>query len=195
MRILSLPIAITIALSASSAFAEISEKDKEVTKNFLLAFNNECNLQEQQFNPDEHMEKFTFTYDQAQTEKLTYELYQFRCNQGAYNSRSVFYTYDQYQGPLALSFAQPALNIRYRDEGYERVDTLEVIGYKSVPTLTNANFTPETLVLTEYMKWRGVGDAASYSEYHFKDGEFILKTFDLDASYDGEHNLERVIDF
>ncbi|TIV72916.1 MAG: DUF1176 domain-containing protein, partial [Mesorhizobium sp.] len=44
-------------------------------------------------------------------------------------------------------------------------------------------------------KWRGVGDASSSGTYLFRNGDFSLVQYDVDASYDGEINPQTIIDY
>ena len=46
-----------------------------------------------------------------------------------------------------------------------------------------------------FAKWRGVGDASSSGSYLFRDGDFTLTKYDVDASYDEEINPETILDY
>ena len=59
----------------------------------------------------------------------------------------------------------------------------------------NSGYDEDTKTITSYSKWRGVGDASSAGTWIFRNGEFALVKYEVDASYDGEINPETVIDF
>ena len=61
--------------------------------------------------------------------------------------------------------------------------------------LANSSYDEATMSITSNAKWRGVGDASSAGTWIFRDGEFTLVRYDVDASYDGEINPETVLDF
>ena len=54
---------------------------------------------------------------------------------------------------------------------------------------------PATRTVTSHSKWRGLGDASSSGQWLFHNGRFILKSYDADASYDGEINPQTVLDY
>jgi hypothetical protein len=60
--------------------------------------------------------------------------------------------------------------------------------------LTNSSYDEATKSIMSNAKWRGVGDASSAGTWIFRDGEFALVRYDVDASYDGEINPEPVFD-
>lgn len=44
-------------------------------------------------------------------------------------------------------------------------------------------------------KLRGVGDASPNGVWTFRDGNFVLVKYDVDASYDGEIEPQTVVDY
>jgi hypothetical protein len=59
----------------------------------------------------------------------------------------------------------------------------------------NSSFDEASQTITSASKWRGVGDASDSGTWIFRNGEFTLVKYDVDASYDGEVNPETVLDF
>jgi hypothetical protein len=139
--------------------------------------------------------RFRYSYDSAGAPESVARLYRFLCGRGAYNESHVFIMADANQ-LKAVSFATPELDIRYEDDDYEKaVQSITVNGFRAVQELVNSDFDPGTLTLTSFAKWRGVGDASSVGTWILRDGEFSLTRYEVDASYDGEINLEPVIDY
>jgi hypothetical protein len=64
-----------------------------------------------------------------------------------------------------------------------------------VAELVNSFYDPDSRTLTSWSKWRGVGDASATGKWLFRDGEFTLVRYDVDASYDGEINEQTVLDY
>ena len=101
---------------------------------------------------------------------------------------------DEYEEVRQIHFAAPQLDITYPDDDYESSSyKLRVTGFTARPTLVNSSFDPETASVHEFSKWRGLGDASSVGEWTFSDGEFVLETYDIDASYDGLIEHKRVV--
>ncbi len=140
--------------------------------------------------------RFRYSYDSASAPESSARLYRFLCGRGAYNESHVFIMADPSNQLRAVSFATPDLDIRYQDDDFEKaVDSITVVGFRAVQELVNSDFDPATLTLTSFAKWRGVGDASSVGTWILRDGEFSLTRYEVDASYDGEIDLEPVIDY
>ncbi len=126
----------------------------------------------------------------------TARLFRFNCGQGAYNSDEVYYLADDIGGFRQLQFARPELDIRYENEDSEgKVESVSIIGYRSTDRLVNSFYDDKSMTLQFFAKWRGMGDASSSGSYLFRDGDFALTKFDVDASYDEEINPETVLDY
>ncbi|MBG1231651.1 DUF1176 domain-containing protein [Aestuariivirga litoralis] len=121
------------------------------------------------------------------------ELYLFSCQMAAYNESFVAYLSDDVEGLRRISFAQPHLKLVYEGEGDQKLKSLAVDGYQSTDQLTNAEFDSKTGEISEFAKWRGIGDASSSGTWKFVDGQFVLKTYDVDATYDENENPVEVI--
>ena len=141
---------------------------------------------------------FTITYHQdgaakgEPDQKVT--LYVFECEMAAYNATEVFYLYDAL-GLHALSFAEPHLNITHPpgDEEGKVVKSMKLDGFTATQMLTNAEYDDKTKSISSFAKWRGIADASSNGLWTFRQGEFVLKDYDVDATYDGEQNPVSVI--
>ena len=59
----------------------------------------------------------------------------------------------------------------------------------------NATFTPATKSITSVSCGRGPCDASDRGTWVFEHGRFVLEVYDVDATYDGQINPVRVVDF
>ncbi len=121
------------------------------------------------------------------TEPQTATLYRALCMRGAYNSVHAFFL-DQGYGLEPLAFAEPNLDIAYSDEEQTGVDEIAVDGFSAKPLLVNAEFEPQARAITTYSAWRGLGDAYASAVYAFEEGGFVLASFEVDPTYDGEQD-------
>lgn len=133
-------------------------------------------------------------YDASGSKVKTDIVYQFFCSSGAYNRRFV---YLKKIGDVfdTLSFATPELQIEYEDRHDEKVEEIKIIGFASYLSLTNSFLDLGNLKLIEKSYWRGLGDAYHRSTYLYSDGQFILKSFEVDASYDGEVEPQLILNY
>jgi len=123
-------------------------------------------------------------------------LFRFFCTSGAYNEIHVYYLADEANGVRELHFAVPELDIQYENGNSEgKVEAINVIGFRSEGQLINSTYDDATKTITSHGKWRGVGDASSNGTWLFRNGDFSLVQYDVDASYDGEVNPETVVDY
>ncbi|WP_181318184.1 DUF1176 domain-containing protein [Pseudogemmobacter blasticus] len=115
-------------------------------------------------------------------------LWQFRCDQGAYNSVDVFLLKTEYDGIRPVALARPEIKAEYVDpeDSESAVKAITVIGWGADATAINAGFDPATGMLTTHALWRGLGDAYSDGTWVLKNGGFVLVRYEVDASYDGE---------
>jgi hypothetical protein len=145
--------------------------------------------------PEEYAFTFKADYDEPDDPERPFRLYKFFCSAGAYNEQAVFMAWDELEGIRTVYFARPELDIEYADEESEEVARLSVTGIAADSTLTNATYDPATRTISQTGYWRGIGDASSTGIYVFDSGDFSLVTYDVDASYDGEVNPVRVLDY
>jgi hypothetical protein len=115
-------------------------------------------------------------------------LYAFSCMMAAYNETSVFYLDAGALGLARVSFARPHLDIAYADAESAKLKSMRIDGYEATSELTNAAFDPKTNAITEFSKWRGIGDASSSGTWTFQDGQFVLQDYAVDPTFDGEQN-------
>ena len=110
------------------------------------------------------------------------------CSTGAYNIMSVAMSVDAYGEATPLPFARPVFEYEYEDEENTRLKFLRATGIMAQPTVTNAGFDEKTRILTTMGKWRGLSDAFDSATYRLTDDGFVLETFEVDATYDGDHS-------
>ena len=123
-------------------------------------------------------------------------LFRFFCSMGAYNITHVYYLHNELDGLRELHFATPDVDVRYVDDNPEgAVDSVNIIGYLAADRLVNSAFDEATLSIASHSLWRGVGDASSSGLWIFRDGQFTLVKYEVDASYDGEINPQTVLDY
>lgn len=147
--------------------------------------------------PEVYDLEYRYSYETADEPAHPLRLYRFFCNAGAYNEVHVYLTWDSSSGLQALSFAQPDLDIAYVNGASfaGAVESIAIRGMISTLTLVNSWYDPQSQTIYSDSHWRGLADASSQGAYVFRDGGFVLATYDVDASYDGEMNSFRVIDY
>ncbi|WIY54369.1 DUF1176 domain-containing protein [Devosia sp. YIM 151766] len=189
-----LPLA---ALSLSPALAQESSLQKQAQKLHALAGGEYCAPVEGGYVPDDAYSEWTFSYqpdwgDDAPEVEVT--LIRIFCGAGAYNLQHAYYIQRQYEGLTPLPFAAPSVEAHYAegDDIDSGLESLAVTGMKADLILVNSEFDPETRTITAHALWRGIGDASSTGIWQFKDGDFVLVRYEVDASYDGEVNPELV---
>ncbi len=123
-------------------------------------------------------------------------LFRFFCSMGAYNITHVYYLHTDLDGLRELQFAMPDIDVRYVDDNPDgQVESVNVVGYLAADRLVNSAFDEATLSISAHSLWRGVGDASSSGFWIFRNGDFTLVKYEVDASYDGEINPETILDY
>lgn len=121
----------------------------------------------------------------AERKATLFEIY---CMSGAYNTSNLYVLKDAENKLSLVSFASPTFDVAYV-EGDETETKLKhdplVTGFSTSFLLTNPSFDEKTLTLSEYAKWRGIGDAWSAGDWQFRDGQFVLTRFEVDPIYEG----------
>jgi Protein of unknown function (DUF1176) len=146
--------------------------------------------------PDIHEFKYRESSDEADQPDRTVTVYRFFCTRAAYNETHVYFMKNSFEELQPLAFAEPAIHVDYENEDSEgKVLAVKIIGMESHNQLVNSEIDPAKKAVTSFSKWRGVGDASSSGIWIFKDGSFVLSTFEVDASYDGEINPKTVLDY
>jgi hypothetical protein len=128
-------------------------------------------------------------------------LYQYNCTIGAYNTGHAFFTVTQDDGIKPVQLAQPTFRVTYEggkgpdsEQNEEVVKAITLTGMTAYPTVANAEVDAATGTIRSNGYWRGIGDASSIGAWQLVEGEFTLVRFEVDASYDGEVNLQTVWD-
>jgi hypothetical protein len=139
--------------------------------------------------------KFNDTLDAPDDPERTAGLYRFFCSRGAYNESHVFYLHNGEYLTL-VGFAEPHIHVDYENEDSDgKVLGIRVTGLRARNVMANSSVDAKTLTVSSADKWRGAADASSSGTWLFKDGEFVLSTFEVDASYDGKINPVMVADY
>jgi len=131
---------------------------------------------------------------------VEFRFYQFYCGSGAYNRFDVFFSWTEYEGVQQIGFPVPTYDTNCRDDRPNNLDCRAVIdvtvtGMRSINQIVNAVFDPATRTLTENACWRGVCDASNIGVWQFRDGAFVLVSFDIDPTFDGAIDLIRIVDY
>lgn len=195
--LLWLPI---LALSGPAVLAQDASLEKRAIKLHTLAGGDWCEPLEYAYDAEDAYRSWTFTYQpawsaDAEPEEVT--LIRIWCMAGAYNVTHAYYLMRPNEGLTPHAFATPSFEASYENDDSLEGDLtgIEVTGINATHLLTNSEFDPEAKVITSHALWRGVGDASSSGTWFFDDGEFSLVLFEIDASYDGEVNPEKVVDY
>lgn len=142
--------------------------------------------------PEEHV--IHYTADDGS--EMAARLFRFFCSAGAYNENAVYYLSTDADTLRQIQFATPELDIRYETaDSQEKVEAVNIIGYQTDEQLINSSYDDGTQSITSHAKWRGVGDAGASGTWLFRNGQFSLVQYDVDASYDGEINPQAVLDY
>lgn len=185
-----------------SVAAQETDLRKQAMKVHQAAGGTYCERVEGAFVPEGDYEEWTFDYQPSWSEdeadKETVTLIRIFCAAGAYNVTDAYYMNREYEGLMPVSFAQPSFETKYEGDDISidgKLLSVTVTGFNATTLLVNSAFDPETLTITNLSLWRGLGDASSGGKWVFSDGEFVLKQFDIDASYDDEMNPETVVQY
>ena len=188
------------SISTFSVIAKEKEVDRETQERVQTIFETTYADICRSLMPDQNMEpsqptvfEMTFNYGDEDFPPRPYLLFQFLCFEGPYNQGFVYYGVNDYQEIAQIQFARPTFEVIRESDDYESaVTAINVTGYKAFNQVTNADFDPETLSLYSFDKWRGPADAFSSGHWIFRDGAFVLNTYDVDASYDGARSPQRI---
>lgn len=193
---ISLALSLTLALACPIP-AQEDQPASAAYEHFRSAFADSCFGFDQSYFSNEEPSSWQLSWkpDYSDTERTT-TLYEFFCGAGAYNVNYVYYLDDPDFGPFPVAFAIPAFDVKYVDDDFDGdVQSITVRGMTTQWQLTNPSYSPETGTITSSAKWRGIGDASSSGTWAFQQGQFVLKSYDVDASYDDEINPERILEY
>lgn len=195
------PIAVAILLSGAVSFPVLAdspanEKLISHARTILAAtYGDECN---DRFSNHEDIGDKVYSvtwkkrYHADESPAPKGQLVKLYCDAGAYNNRHSWFIVDQ-DGRLSLiSFAAPSFTAIYDNEDHSSVKSLTVDGMIAYSQLVNSEFSPELGEISMVVYWRGVGDASTNGTWKLFDGSMVLKTFEVDASYDGKTTPKRI---
>ena len=173
---------------------------EQAKKAFAATYGDQCDKENPDGSPMGEPEAYSLHYkdkDAAadQPERET-RLFRFFCSMAAYNESAVYYVADDVMGVRQLQFAEPELDIRYENNNSEgKVEAIHIVGFQTSGWATNSDYDEDTKTISTFNKWRGLGDASSSGTYLFRNGDFSLVQYEVDASYDGEENPQTVVDY
>lgn len=187
-------LSLTLALMVGPLAAQEANPDKKAREIFDAIYGEIC--------PADMMSKedstpqiyhTTFNYGDEDYDPRPYTLYRFHCFYGAYNESAVYFGADDYGEVKQIQFAVPEFEVKYENADFDgAVESIEVIGFTAQDMIINSDVDPDDLSIYSWSKWRGIGDASSVGVWIFRDARFVLQTYDVDASYDGEVNPTRI---
>ncbi len=184
------------ATPASSQNAKLDKLDQRVQNIYELAMKGICETLEPGsiLGPGvPNIYQFTFNYENEDYPPRPFRLYEFPCTAGAYNFGNVYYGAGEYGEIRQIQFATPVYDYVLESDDFESaVTSINVTGFTAYYILINPSFNAKTNTLYSFSKWRGIGDASSSGAWVFDEGQFVLKSYDVDASYDGTMNPIRI---
>ncbi|MER8462528.1 DUF1176 domain-containing protein [Mesorhizobium sp. M1396] len=169
---------------------------EQAKKAFLATYGDQCDKQFLANEPEGFSIKYKDKNAQPGDPDKETRLFHFSCSAAAYNESSVYYMTDEVDGVRQLQFAEPETDIRYENNDSDgKLLSVTVIGFHTTGWATNSDYDPDAHTITTFNKWRGIGDASDSGTYLFRNGDFSLVQYDVDASYDGEENPQTVVDY
>ncbi|RWF53909.1 MAG: DUF1176 domain-containing protein [Mesorhizobium sp.] len=173
---------------------------EQAKKAFAATYGDQCDKEMPGGEPLAEPDAYSLRYKNAGAEadgpERETRLFRFFCSMAAYNESAVYYVYDDVSGVRQLQFASPELDIHYENNDSEgKVEAINVTGFQTDDQLVNSEYDDATKTISSFNKWRGLGDASSAGTYLFRNGNFSLVQYDVDASYDGEINPQTVVDY
>ncbi len=136
--------------------------------------------------PEVYELRFNYASDGDDFGERVFFLYRVWCSRGAYNEGHVYYLEDDLGDIRQVAFAHPEVEVSYADDASEVLDGMEVSGFTASEELSLSDFDPATGTVSEYAKWRGLGDAASSGRWVFEQGAFRLDHYEVDPTFNGE---------
>jgi len=186
-----------IAAATSPLVAKDVSIDARVHERFLASYTGICD--ELLTGPDLTITEpyiyqlfFRRTYQNSDQPDLEYRLYEYPCYAGAYNFSSIYFSANEYDEVEQVFFSFPDYDVTYKDEDETIVDQITLNGFYSWENLTNPDFDEASMTLYSISKWRGLGDASSSGRWQFKQGRWVLTSFDIDPTFDGKISMIRI---
>ena len=169
---------------------------EQVKKRFAADYGDQCDEQFLGEEPNIFSIKYKDKDAAAGDPDKETRLFEFYCQAAAYNTASVYYMTDEVSGVRQLQFAEPEMDIRYENNDSDgKLLGMTIVGFHTTGWATNSDYDEDTKTISTFNKWRGVGDASDSGTYLFRNGDFSLVQYDVDASYDGEENPQTVVDY
>ena len=125
--------------------------------------------------------------------------FEFTCDAGAYNLVQTFLIHTDSDGLRPLSFAMPVARMPETSESggeplAESGAGIQISGYRTAPTLINASVDDITGRIVTTEKWRGLGDAGASGTWDLTAAGYVLRRYQIDATYDGQVDPVIVLD-
>jgi hypothetical protein len=173
---------------------------EQAKKAFVAAYGDQCDQETPEGKPITEPTAYSIKYKDkdagADEPERQVRLFRFYCHMAAYNESALYYVADDVNGVRQLQFATPELDIRYENDDSEgKVEAVNVTGFQTEDFAINSDYDAANFTITTSDKWRGVGDASSTGTYLFRNGQFALVRYEVDASYDGEIDPQTVVDY
>ncbi|QKC84201.1 DUF1176 domain-containing protein [Mesorhizobium sp. NZP2077] len=169
---------------------------EQAKKAFLATYGDQCDKELLATEPEVFSIKDKDKNAQPGDPDKETRLFHFSCAAAAYNESSVYYMADELSEVRQLQFAEPETDIRYENNDSDgKLLSVTVIGFHTTGWATNSDYDADAHTITTFNKWRGVGDASDSGTYLFRNGDFSLVQYDVDASYDGEENPKTIVDY
>ena len=124
-----------------------------------------------------------------------FTLFRIPCWLGAYNQGDAYVLFDSYGEGKIVPFAIPQYDVAYVGEGFETVRSITLRGYTAKWSVVLSRFDEKALEISEFNKSRGLGDAYTTGVWRFENGNFNLKTYSVDAAFDGRADAKPVVNF
>ncbi|RWN34048.1 MAG: DUF1176 domain-containing protein [Mesorhizobium sp.] len=169
---------------------------EQAKKAFLATYGDQCDKQFLANEPTVFSIKYKDKDAQPGEPDKETRLFHFSCSAAAYNESSIYYMTDDVSGVQQLQFAEPKMDIRYENnDSNGKLLGMSIVGFQTSGWAVNSDYDEAAHTITTFNKWRGIGDASDAGTYLFRNGNFSLVQYDVDASYDGEQNPETVVDY
>lgn len=169
---------------------------EQAKKAFAATYGEQCDKELLAKEPETFSIKYKDKDAAASDPNKETRLFHFSCSAAAYNEASIYYMSDDVSGVRQLQFTEPEMDIRYVNNDTEgKVESMHIIGFQTTGWAVNSDYDQNAHTITTFNKWRGIGDASSSGTYLFRNGDFSLVQYDVDASYDGEENPQTVVDY
>jgi hypothetical protein len=147
--------------------------------------------------PEEFQLKFRYSTDSAASSDRTMELYRFLCKKEPSSGAETHVYYLHYVGGVKIvAFSEPFVHVEYENEDISgKVLGVKIIGQRARVILDNSKLDINTNTIMSQKNWNSVGDPPSKGVWVLREDSFVLSTFEVDASFDGDDNPVTVLDY